>query len=103
MPFEFGEEPFDLFSTTMISCAVTKGDLPIDVSWLFNDVEILNSFNGITITKSGQRISMLTIDSVQPAHAGNYSCVARNRAGEAQHSSHLKVIGNLALFNLPFY
>ncbi|EDS26520.1 down syndrome cell adhesion molecule [Culex quinquefasciatus] len=69
MPFEFGEEPFDLFSTTTVSCAVTKGDLPIDISWIYNNVEILNSLNGITVMKSGQRISMLTIDSVQPAHA----------------------------------
>jgi hypothetical protein len=92
MVFEFGDEPFDMMSTTIVSCAVTKGDLPIDIKWLFNGRH-LRTNDGILLTNKGLRISMLSIESVQPRHAGNYTCIAKNNAGEAQHTSELKVIG----------
>ncbi|XP_055593961.1 cell adhesion molecule Dscam2 isoform X11 [Uranotaenia lowii] len=91
LPFEFGEEPADMASTTMVSCAVAKGDTPVEINWMFNGT-VLNTNDGILITKSGQKISMLSIESVQPRHAGNYTCVARNRAGFIEHTSELKVI-----------
>lgn len=92
LPFEFGDEPADMLSTTTVSCAVAKGDSPIEINWMFNGAKI--DFNeGVTITKSGQKMSILYIESVQPEHAGNYSCVARNKAGFTEHSSELKVIG----------
>ena len=92
IPFEFGDEPYDIMSTTTVSCTVSKGDLPIGINWFFNDLR-LSSNDGILITKNGQRISILSIESVQPRHAGNYTCMAKNRAGESQHTSELKVIG----------
>ena len=92
MVFEFGEDPFDIMSTTIVSCAVTKGDLPIEIKWMLNDRSLpLN--DGIMISSNGKRISMLSIDSVQPRHAGNYTCIAKNKAGESRHTSTLKVIG----------
>lgn len=92
MPFEFGDEPFDTSSMTTVNCAVTKGDLPVEILWLFNGNPIITS-DGIIITKSGQRVSMLTIESVNSDHAGNYSCLARNKAGEVSYSSQLRVLG----------
>lgn len=92
MPFEFGEEPFDTSSMTTVSCAVTKGDLPLEVMWLFNGYPV-HSADGILITKSGHRVSMLTIESVNSRHMGNYSCLARNKAGETRHTSQLTVLG----------
>lgn len=92
MPFEFGDEPFDTSSMTTVNCAVTKGDLPIEIFWLFNGQPIFTG-EGIIITKSGHRVSMLTIESVNSGHAGNYSCLARNKAREVRHSSQLKVLG----------
>uniref|UniRef100_A0A182YKL3 Down syndrome cell adhesion molecule n=2 Tax=Neocellia TaxID=44535 RepID=A0A182YKL3_ANOST len=91
MPFEFGDEPFDIYSTTTVSCAVTKGDSPIEIIWLFNDYRLRTS-DGVLITSNGQKISFLSIESVQPRHAGNYTCIAKNPAGQAQHSSELKVM-----------
>ncbi|XP_058830700.1 cell adhesion molecule Dscam2 isoform X46 [Topomyia yanbarensis] len=91
LPFEFGEEPADMASTTMVSCAVAKGDTPVEINWMFNGTTI-HTNDGILITKSGHKISMLSIESVQPRHAGNYTCVARNRAGFVEHTSELKVI-----------
>ncbi|XP_050081269.1 cell adhesion molecule Dscam2 isoform X22 [Anopheles maculipalpis] len=90
-PFEFGEEPFDIYSAVTISCTVTKGDLPINISWSFNQ-QVMVSGESISITRSGQRSSLLSIESVHPWHAGNYTCVARNAAGAVEHSSELVVI-----------
>lgn len=87
-----------------INCAVTKGDTPISISWLFNGEPVQSGYNSLLVTKSGQRISMLAIESVRSEHAGVYLCIARNRAGEAQHSSQLKVIGtqnSLHLLSFP--
>lgn len=92
MPFEFGDEPFDTSSMTTVTCAVTRGDMPIDIFWLFNGHPVQPS-DGVIITKSGRRVGMLTIESVGPRNAGNFSCVARNKAGEVRHTSQLKVLG----------
>uniref|UniRef100_A0A182WFX7 Down syndrome cell adhesion molecule n=1 Tax=Anopheles minimus TaxID=112268 RepID=A0A182WFX7_9DIPT len=91
MPFEFGDEPFDMLTTSTVSCAVIKGDAPIEINWMFNG-EVVGSGDGVTVTKSGPKMSILYIESVQPRHAGRYTCVARNKAGFVEHSSELKVI-----------
>ncbi|XP_061517362.1 cell adhesion molecule Dscam2 isoform X33 [Anopheles gambiae] len=91
LPFDFGEEPADVQSTTSVNCAVAKGDPPIEINWMFNGSKLFTS-DGILITKSGQKISFLSIESVQARHAGNYTCVAKNRAGFAEHTSELKVM-----------
>lgn len=72
---------------------MTKGDAPIDISWLFNDRRI-DSNDGVLITRGGGKISMLSIESVHSRHAGNYSCFARNIAGSVQQSAELQVMGN---------
>ena len=97
MPFEFGDEPFDSSSTVSINCVVSKGDTPIMIEWLLNGNRVTTN-DGINIMKSGQKISIFSIESVQSRHAGNYTCVARNNAGESQHTSELKVIGNVKEF-----
>lgn len=92
LPFEFGEEAFDSGSTASVSCIVTKGDTPIDISWMFNGRR-LSVDDGVTITKSGGKISLLSIESVLSRHAGNYTCSARNTAGSGQHTAELQVMG----------
>lgn len=42
---------------------------------------------------AGKRGSILSIDSVSHAHAGKYTCVAKNKAGEATYSADLNVNG----------
>lgn len=91
-PFDFGD-PVDAFDMATVNCAATKGDLPIDIHWKFNNHKLMGSNDGITITKSGQRISMLSIESARSRHIGNYSCVASNQAGTVEHSSMLYVNG----------
>lgn len=49
--------------------------------------------NGIVISQVNKRLSTLSIESVQAEHVGEYTCVAKNRAGEGRHSSILHVNG----------
>lgn len=77
-----------------VNCAVTKGDLPIDIYWKLNDYKLMGSNDGILITRSGNRISTLSIESVRSRHSGNYTCVASNSAGTVEHSAMLYVNGN---------
>lgn len=92
MPFDFGEEPYDSSSTVSVQCVITKGDRPIDIGWLFNN-RMIDSNDGITVSKMGQKMSTLYIESISSQHAGNYTCRASNAAGTAEYSSELKVIG----------
>lgn len=103
LPFEFGEEALDEASMATVNCAVTKGDTPLSFSWLFNGQDVVLGDSGILVSKSGQRISMLTIESVQSYHAGNYTCMAKNVAGQANHTSELKVIGKVLFGKLLQY
>lgn len=106
LPFEFGEEAFDSGSTASVSCIVTKGDIPIDISWMFNGRRI-DSNDGILITRGGGKISMLSIETVHSRHAGNYTCHASNKAGSVEQSSELQVMGKfrciIVFFVLPSF
>lgn len=49
--------------------------------------------------KGGKRNSVLSIDSAGAQHAGNYTCVAKNRADTAAYSAELVVNGwNILVF-----
>lgn len=75
-----------------VTCAVSKGNLPINITWQFQDKPIQIT-NGIAITRTNRKISTLNIDSVSAEHAGTYTCIAKNSAGEMRHSTKLFVIG----------
>lgn len=91
-PFTFGNDPYEAGQFISLSCSVTQGDIPLNISWLFNN-KILNSSNEITITKAGKRTSTLLIESVSGRHAGIFSCIGENDAGKDIHSSELLVNG----------
>ncbi|KAI8422223.1 hypothetical protein MSG28_006118 [Choristoneura fumiferana] len=98
-PFDFGEDTYNAGDTVSLTCTITKGDMPIEISWLFND-KPMKSSDGVVIARSGRKISMLSIDSIQGTHRGNYTCVAKNDAGTAAHSALLHV--NVAPQIIPF-
>lgn len=58
----------------------------------------INSNDGILILRSGQRLSFLTIESVQLRHVGIYTCVVKSQAGLIEHSAELFVNGILFCF-----
>lgn len=94
LPFEFGEEPANAGDMASITCAVNKGDQPLNITWI-HDGKILKEHNdmGIVLTSINKKTSILNIDSVNGIHRGTYYCVATNLAGSSNHSAVLKVNG----------
>lgn len=92
-PFDFGE-PINAMDMATVNCAVIKGDVPTDIFWIFNKFTKLSSNDGVSIIKSGQRISMLNIESARARHRGNYTCVVKHSAGFVEHTAELKVNGS---------
>lgn len=91
MPFDFGEEAVNSGEFASVSCSVHKGDLPIEIVWYHNNESVIER-NGLAIMKN-KKVSTLSIDSVSFESAGEYTCVARNRAGYTSHSAVLNVNG----------
>lgn len=91
-PFYFGDDVLNAGETLSTTCTVAKGDLPLKIHWMLNDRE-LNSGNNVFISRSGKRISLLSIENVQHEHIGNYTCIAENEAGISSHSAVLTVNG----------
>lgn len=91
-PFTFGEEPANAGDAVGVQCMVTKGDAPVNITWLLNGLPV-QDIKGITVIKIGHKSSSLSIDSVASVHAGVYTCSATNRAGHANFSSELAVNG----------
>lgn len=68
------------------------GDLPIVIEWKLNG-ELVSEALGISTMTVGRRSSVLTIESVDHQHAGNFTCNASNRAGVQSYSTELNVYG----------
>ncbi|XP_058174792.1 cell adhesion molecule Dscam2 [Anopheles ziemanni] len=88
-PFHF-EDHVDSEESVQVTCHVSKGDLPIEIGWLFNGKPMRISSN-IEITSIGKRSSSLNIPSVGAGHSGVYTCIARNIAGSRNQSAELFV------------
>lgn len=96
-PFSFEEEP-SMGDTVQVTCLVSKGDMPVTFSWLFNGAPIPLG-TSINITPVGKKTSLLTIENVDQAHIGNFTCVVTNRAGITTQSAELLVKGmNVYIF-----
>lgn len=90
-PFSF-DESVNSGDYVTITCAATKGDIPINITWTLNTLRI-TMFEGVTVTSMNQRSNQLTIESVQAHLSGEYTCSAKNLVGEAKHSSYLNING----------
>lgn len=77
----------------MVTCKVSKGDVPMDFFWSLNEVPIVDKHRGFTVQRMNPRASTLSIDVLDATHRGNFSCVARNRAGFAEIKVELQVNG----------
>lgn len=94
LPFAFGDEPSYLGESTTVQCSLSSGDLPVKFSWLLNG-RSLEGVNGINVVALGKKTSVLSIDYLEENHAGNYTCLAKNKAGVSSYSSELIVKGTL--------
>uniref|UniRef100_A0A1A9V525 Ig-like domain-containing protein n=1 Tax=Glossina austeni TaxID=7395 RepID=A0A1A9V525_GLOAU len=90
--FDFGDDPVNFEDSVSVNCLISSGDMPVEIIWLLNN-NAMDSYygSGVNIMKSGKRASVLTIDAVHAGHVGNYTCLAKNRAGQASHSAKLIV------------
>lgn len=71
---------------------------------IHNALQNLTSNDGVLITKTSQKVSMLTIEAVKARHRGNYTCVAQNKAGTTQHSAYLAINGlNVLITFVAFF
>lgn len=78
---------------TQVMCYVAGGDLPLDVLWLMEGQQVRVYREEITVTAVGQRSSILSVDTLNAAHTGNYTCLARNSAGADNFTAELVVHG----------
>ncbi|XP_070066225.1 cell adhesion molecule Dscam1 isoform X31 [Drosophila virilis] len=90
-PFNFGEDPSNFGESASVQCLVTSGDFPVSFAWLFNGREISENVYDVSMVKLGKKISALSIDFVRDHHAGNYTCVAVNRATSVNYTAELVV------------
>ncbi|KAH0947632.1 hypothetical protein HN011_008031 [Eciton burchellii] len=91
LPFAFGDEPASWGELVSVTCSVTKGDQPIEITWAFNGTPIDSRDSDVVIASTNRKNSVLTIESVAARHAGDYTCTASNRVGATTHSAHLAV------------
>ncbi|GAB6032244.1 Down syndrome cell adhesion molecule-like protein 1 [Chamberlinius hualienensis] len=90
IPFAFLDDQFYKGMRAHVSCAVSQGDAPVVFEWL-KDGKPINFNLGVVTRKIESNIDSLSIDNVGSQHSGNYSCIARNRAGAAIHTAELLV------------
>ena len=95
LPMSFGDEPVNAGDLASIQCAVSKGDFPLEITWMFEGRPVGADRMDYLLSDSGKRVKQLTIEAVAARHAGEYTCVASNMAGSASHSAVLDVNGTL--------
>ncbi|XP_018569506.1 Down syndrome cell adhesion molecule-like protein Dscam2 [Anoplophora glabripennis] len=88
-PF-YAEDTLHVGDRASLTCSVTKGDLPLTISW-HKDGRALEPAQMMSITQVDQFTSILVIESLMQEHNGNYSCVVRNLAAEVSHTQQLVV------------
>lgn len=78
--FRFDADEINAMDMVSTSCTVNKGDLPIKITWMHNN-QLIYSNDGVSISRTNQRISIVSIESVRDRHSGNYTCIAENSGG----------------------
>uniref|UniRef100_A0A8C4X8A3 Ig-like domain-containing protein n=1 Tax=Erpetoichthys calabaricus TaxID=27687 RepID=A0A8C4X8A3_ERPCA len=74
--------------------SIVKGSLPITVSWIKDDNEVMESDNTQMTFEDG--VATLYMTDVETLHAGKYTCQAKNDAGAQKCSASVLVKGQSA-------
>lgn len=99
-PFSFGDdEALNAGDFVVVQCSAVKGDSPISLRWAFKSRPLASDspITGLTINSLGDRISVLSIQSVAAVHNGEYTCTAENPTGIANYTAVLTVNGTTHL------
>lgn len=96
-----------MYESVSAMCSVNKGDLPIKIWWTISENEhdyprTLSTNDGVVIAQTGNKLSVLNIESVNGRHRGNYTCYAKNKAGIVNHNAYLAINGDTLISNHPF-
>ena len=70
-----------------------KGDSPLVIRWAFQSRPLAPSPTGLSVNGLGERISVLSIQSLSAVHNGDYTCTAENGAGKTNYTATLTVNG----------
>ena len=74
----------------------TRGDLPLQFSWLLDDSPLDASLPNIKITIDDFS-SHISISSLTEAHDATYTCSVANEGGSVKHSARLQVNSSLTI------
>ena len=74
----------------------TRGDLPLQFSWLLDDSPLDASLPNIKITIDDFS-SHISISSLTEAHDATYTCSVANEGGSVKHSARLQVTSSLTI------
>lgn len=83
------------------TCTTTEGSKPIQLQWLKNGQEVLDSAR-VNVGRHETYLA-LVIERVGAEDAGNYTCVAKNAFGYDRYTSLLDVNGTCGTFTNGLY
>lgn len=101
VPFEF-KKPIFAGQSAQVTCLVSEGDTPMDISWSFESSVPFTEI-GISTHKFGYQGSVLLIAETNASHQGRYTCSVKNNAGTANFSTLLDVHGKIYPCILEIY
>ncbi|KAH6928693.1 hypothetical protein HPB50_018636 [Hyalomma asiaticum] len=88
LPFSFPNRP-KVLGRTSVMCSAADGTQPFTFSWLKDGSSVTDVKNVREEKKSDY--SVLIIEPVEAVHAGNYTCIVKNKAGFDSHTAYLEV------------
>lgn len=95
LPFSFGEAAIFAGQSAQVTCFVSEGDSPLDITWSFKGQELSTlGKSSLSTTRVGSKASMLVLDAASLQQQGQYSCTAKNPAGVATYNATLRIHGS---------
>lgn len=99
MPFNFPKNPQEGMRAS-VTCTVTTGDPPIQITWLKDGKFLPKSGDSIHLESVDDFISTLIFKPLKQEHSGIYSCKASNEAAAVNHTIQLTVDGKSHIYCL---
>lgn len=90
-PFYFSE--LTEGSRAQVACTVHQGDLPLNLTWLKDGGPVHRGSGAAAVTPFNAYSTILAMNNVSRADAGDYTCVATNPVHSAKYTAHLNVNG----------